>query len=187
MKEMVEKHVGSVQSGLSVVFETELFPYVMVDIARGDVRAQYLKKFKEKVDEDILREIINIENITELPRLIWNPVESFQQKSQRFREELNSGAITINEHRKEFGRPPIDDPMADLPIPILQLQLTLAQLQLTGQKKAQEGKQGADDGKGERTPKKLKPGSQTVDGAGQPEADKGKIKTQPRGNRKQRK
>ena len=68
--------------------------------------------------------------------------------------------------------------LADLPLPMLQGLITL---ETARQNKLMQQQRDAQQGKGERTPTKSKPATNTVDGSKQPKATD--VKTQTRGKR----
>lgn len=177
MKEIIERRVATDQSIVSSAYEVHLLPYILVDEMRNSVNNYAYEEYGKEFSSKFLNRFINIDNIRIHPQLEWNPIESFRERSERLLKELNSGGITINEYRKDYGRDKIDHEYADLPIPIIQFEMNLQQLELqraTFQFKKDTGAEQKKK-KGERTPEETKPNTDTVDETGQPKAKDAKT------------
>lgn len=171
IKEMVEKHVGSDQEMVGETLEKELLPYLMLGYAREIVANAFSKNYGELPDQTVLNSLVNFQTMREIindgtPKIKWNPIESFQRKSERLLKELNAGATTINEYRKEFGRPAIDNPLADLPLPILEIERM--KLQMEYQIIIRQNRLWKQQEEERELPKRAKPNSETVDVDGKP-------------------
>jgi hypothetical protein len=188
MKEIVEKLVSPMQTLIALSTERNIFPYILVALTKKKLLNMNRDlDIKNRIDENILNKVLTVDMIDDVPEMVWNPVESFQQKTDRLLKELNAGGLTMNQYAEEMGRPHIEHELADLPIPLIQYETTLLQLQAKQAIIQQGGNNPTDKdkGKGQRTPKKKKPNTETVDETGQPKAKD--TKTHPRGKRKDRK
>lgn len=129
MKEILEKHLKVHQNRISSAFEAHILPYVLLEILRLDLVELYIEEVGEEPDSYLIKDLIDEKALKIFPRLVWNPSESFSQRTDRLLRELNAGGLTYNEYRKESGRPPLDDPLADLTLPLLEIKRMELQLQ----------------------------------------------------------